>query len=213
MLKTETPATPAQKQFVQKLLSERSVPECLEIDIDNLSKFKASKAIELLLTFPALSPESLSDKQLRYLTSLLSKRPDAEIQKSHLLVRFSNSGGDLSDLNREQAKKAIDYLLKLPIPLPDLAVGAYESEGVVYSVRKLGYSDRIVAFTYDSTTKRWIQDTTKAIFKLKPEDRLTLERASKMSVAVGSCVHCGRTLTLQKSVVAGMGRICASKYH
>ena len=210
MLKTESPATPAQKQFIQKLLNERSVPECLEIDIDNLSKLKASKAIELLLARPALAPEALSDQQFRYLNSLLSKRPDADLQTTRILSM--NSASDLSELNREQAKKAIDFLLKLPIPIPDLAVGAYELDGVIYSVRKLGYSDRIVALIYDSVIKRWIPDTTKAIFKLKPEDRLTLERASMMSVAVGSCVHCGRTLTLQKSVVAGMGRICASKY-
>jgi hypothetical protein len=211
MLKTESPATPSQKQFIQKLLNERSVPECLEIDIANLSKLKASKAIELLLARPLIAPDVLSDKQLRYLTSLLEKRPDTDRQIKRILV--TNQVTDLSKLNREQAKRTIDHLLKLPVPIPTLEVGAYELEGVVYSVRKLGYSDRIVAYIYDSSIKRWLPDTTKTIFKLKPEDRLTLERASMLSVAVGSCVHCGRTLTLQKSVVAGMGRTCASKYH
>ena len=204
-------ATIAQINFIKTLLADRLTPNCFEIDLDNLSKDQASNAIRILIQQPKLRVELISEKQLTYLTSIINRRPDADYHSQRIIDQYGIS--DLTSLNRDQAKNEIDRMLHLPLPLPNIAVGAYELDGIVYSVRKGNYSGKIHALVYDPDQKKWVDDLTKSIYKLKDEHRLTLSRATQLSVAVGSCVHCGRTLTLQKSVVAGMGRVCASRYH
>lgn len=204
-------ATVAQINFIKTLLSDRLVPNCFEIDLDHLTKDQASNAIRILKQQPKLRVELISEKQLAYLTSIINRRPDADYHLQRINDEYGIS--DLTSLNRDQAKREIDRMLRLPIPLPDIAVGAYELDNIVYSVRKGNYSGAIHALVYDPDQKKWVSDKTNSIYKLTNEHRLTLSRATQLSVAVGSCVHCGRTLTLQKSVVAGMGRVCASKYH
>jgi hypothetical protein len=204
-------ATFAQIEFIKKLLADRLVPNCFEIDLDNLTRYEASRAIEILKQRPKIHVDLISEKQLAYLTSIINRRPDADFHRERIVNKYQIN--DLQGLNRDQAKNEIDLMLRLPLPLPDIAVGAYELDGTVYSVRKGNYSGKIHAVVYDPDQKKWVDDLTKSIYKLKDEHRLTLSRATQLSVAVGSCVHCGRTLTLQKSVVAGMGRVCASKYH
>lgn len=204
-------ATPAQINFIKTLLADRLVPNCLELDLENMTKAQASTAIMLLKQQPKLHVDLISEKQLAYLTSIIDRRPDADLHRERILNYYQVD--DLKNLNRDQAKYQIDFMLRLPLPLPDIEVGAYEHDGVIYSVRKGNYSGRIKALVYDPDQNKWVDDRTKAIYKLRSENRLTLSRATQLSVSVGSCVHCGRTLTLQKSVTAGMGKVCASKYH
>jgi hypothetical protein len=47
-----------------------------------------------------------------------------------------------------------------------------------------------------------------AIFKLKPEYRMSEERAKELTVLYGHCIVCGRTLKEAKSVERGIGPIC-----
>lgn len=204
-------ATFAQIEFIKKLLADRLVPNCFEIDLNKITRYEASRAIEILKQQPKLHVDLISEKQLAYLTSIIDRRPDADLHRERILNYYQVD--DLKNLNRDQAKYQIDFMLRLPLPLPDIEVGAYEHDGVIYSVRKGNYSGRIKALVYDPDQNKWVDDRTKAIYKLRSENRLTLSRATQLSVSVGSCVHCGRTLTLQKSVTAGMGKVCASKYH
>lgn len=54
---------------------------------------------------------------------------------------------------------------------------------------------------------------TPGAFRLVAEkgERLTLEVASKLGHLYGTCVRCGRTLTNEASIEAGIGPICAGK--
>lgn len=47
--------------------------------------------------------------------------------------------------------------------------------------------------------------------RLRAEDRMTLEQAKEFGVLYGVCCVCGRTLTNEDSIEAGIGPICASK--
>ena len=111
------------------------------------------------------------------------------------------------------ARKLITHLTALPNkPRPILVtVGAYKKDDIYYSIRKVRDSEALYALQYDPVNKVW-NPNRKVIFELTQADRLTLSDASAFGIATGSCVHCGRTLTLQKSVVAGMGKWCASHY-
>jgi hypothetical protein len=93
----------------------------------------------------------------------------------------------------------------------EATVGAYRVNETYYSVRKLRDSDRLFALEYDPINKSWTLNS-KVLATLKATDRLSLTDASAFGIATGTCVHCHRTLTLQKSVVAGMGKWCASHY-
>ena len=51
-----------------------------------------------------------------------------------------------------------------------------------------------------------------AMAKISPEWKLTLEDAKRFGALYGTCMRCGRTLTLEASIERAMGRICASKF-
>lgn len=47
--------------------------------------------------------------------------------------------------------------------------------------------------------------------RLRPEDKMTLEEAKAWGVLYGTCCVCGRTLTDEDSIAAGIGPVCAGK--
>jgi hypothetical protein len=49
------------------------------------------------------------------------------------------------------------------------------------------------------------------VYKLKPEHRMTEEEAVKYGALYGFCIVCGRTLTDEDSIAAGIGPVCAEK--
>lgn len=56
------------------------------------------------------------------------------------------------------------------------------------------------------------EDGKGAIFKLQPQTKITLDQAKQFGIATGVCIICGRTLTDQNSVKAGIGPICAKGF-
>lgn len=50
-----------------------------------------------------------------------------------------------------------------------------------------------------------------AIFKLAAEDRMTVEQVGELGKITGHCWVCQRKLTVQKSIAAGIGPVCARK--
>ena len=50
-----------------------------------------------------------------------------------------------------------------------------------------------------------------AIKTLAAEDRLTVEQAKEYGALYGTCIVCGRTLTDEKSIEAGIGPVCITK--
>lgn len=58
-----------------------------------------------------------------------------------------------------------------------------------------------VSFEYASGAMRMI----------RPEWRMSLEQAKEFGALYGTCIKCGRTLTLEESIERSMGPICAGK--
>lgn len=50
------------------------------------------------------------------------------------------------------------------------------------------------------------------VYKLTPDERMTLEQAKEFGALYGTCCNCGRTLTNEDSIEAGIGPICAGKF-
>lgn len=59
-----------------------------------------------------------------------------------------------------------------------------------------------VTFTYAGSCSR---------VGLRPEMRMTADEAREFGALYGTCVRCGRTLTLEESIERSMGSVCASR--
>ena len=205
--------SPAQARFIQRLLDER-IHEFEITDANMINKKHASRIIEQLLKCPkkleAIKP--ISEKQISFLELLTKSRVGAERITQNAFDKYEIDS--LFKLNADQASELINYLVTQPkIPAPiEVTVGAYRKDGIFYSVRKVRDKEALYVLQYDPNTKEWIRNF-KMLYTLKTTDRLSLSDASAFGVATGTCVHCGRSLTLQKSVVAGMGKWCATHYN
>jgi hypothetical protein len=123
----------------------------------------------------------------------------------------------LSQLGRADVSAIINSLKNVKdAPMKITEVGAYLLDGTIYSIRQSNESKKWSVWTYSAEANKYVRNDVvknEVLKKVEPKDRLTLELAIKYSAQVGICVHCGRTLTLLKSVAGGMGAICAKKYH
>lgn len=97
--------------------------------------------------------------------------------------------------------------------------GFYEKDGEIFKVQLAvhgsgkPYAKRLVVYADEEdgeNSSAWMMSPG-TVFHLKEEDRLTLERAKELGHLYGICVRCGRTLTDEGSIAAGIGPICAGK--
>lgn len=109
----------------------------------------------------------------------------------------------------------IDETMKLPkITKPEPPEGFHEFEGKVYKVQ--------VAHHGSGNKYAKVLDTEHGGFdyvgrshpfhSLSEDTLLTLERAKELGHLYGMCCVCGATLTDERSITAGIGPVCASKF-
>jgi hypothetical protein len=121
-----------------------------------------------------------------------------------------------------QASKMIDLLYNLPWaqrqsdrPTRSRAEdGMYRTpEGTIYRVQTAPGSDFRVAkrLVHGEGSKPRFEREDKMVYRLKPEERMTKEEAAKFGALYNFCIVCGRTLTHEDSIAAGIGPICAEK--
>lgn len=157
-----------------------------------------------------------SDKQLDFIRALLidtgrTVKPDFPWSK----------------LSKTQASAMIDMLIsekktKNVTKMAQLTEGMYLVDGVVYKVqisKSSGkpYAKRLVKLHTPKVLKtKTITHTFEyaagAVYKIKPENKMTLEQAAAFGVNTGTCCVCGALLTNDKSVKAGIGPVCAKKF-
>ena len=207
--------SPAQARFIARLLEERDHPFDIK-DANQVNKKHASRIIEQLLACPkkagVFTPPT--DKQISYIDLLQQNRNSGEIIVNTYLAH--NKVASIHQLQREQVTLLIEALKAQPIAEvqnadPVTEVGAYLHDGTIYSVRKGRESNLLRAYIFNADEHRW-DYVPRMVEEILASERLSLSEAIKHSSQTGSCVHCGRTLTLQSSVVRGIGPICASKY-
>ena len=109
---------------------------------------------------------------------------------------------------------------------PDLEAGVYETDDGIFVVKPnrrrrgstpsgwssctAGQGDRVneegdavrIEFEYDRG----------AIFNIKPDDRMELERAKELAIRYGRCINCGRKLEVKESVERGIGPVCVKAF-
>lgn len=126
-----------------------------------------------------------------------------------------------------------DANLVLDIPLPtvqdyqflrntlrDVTEGFYETpDGVIYKVVRAVhgsghlYAKRLYHVVDDNgDTRGQFNIERGAIRRLRPEWKLSRERAVELGKLYGFCIRCGAILTDETSIAQGMGPICAGRW-
>jgi len=213
-------ASPRQQQFIKTLL-ETKEHSFNGIDVEQLNVQGAGDLITELLKLPnkvgvVIAP---SEKQLSFAIALIQKKEEGLETLNHYL--FNRKVTSIEQLGRADVSEIINTLKNsankvAPCKLTSKDVGAYLLNGVIYSIREGKHSGKLQVYSYSDVAKKYVRDMKseqQVLSKVELTDRLTLELAIKYSAQTGSCVHCGRTLTLLKSVAGGMGAWCAKKYH
>lgn len=137
--------------------------------------------------------------------------------------------------HRIARQKRSEENLRHDANIPELADGVYRNaaNGKIYKVKRAVHgSGRKVAHELVITEEVIMVDTSTefehdqakvktfvgefvyaglATRFVKAEEKMTLEEAKKFGALYGVCCQCGRTLTKQESIDAGIGPICAGK--
>jgi hypothetical protein len=210
-------ASDRQQQFIKTLL-ETKAHSFVDVDVTTLNVQGAGELITKLLALPnkagVINPAS--EKQLSFANSLIAKKEGGTETLNHYL--HNRKVSSLEELDRKDVSEiinALKFAKEVTPPMKITEVGAYILNGVVYSIRQHSETKRWSVWTYSDTAERYVRNDKESnvLYQLDTTDRLTLELAIKYSAQVGICVHCGKTLTVLKSVAGGIGPICAKKYH
>jgi hypothetical protein len=178
-----------------------------------------------------------TQRQVSYLKDLLLSRVVADAGfASRCRARLA-----AGTLDKQSASDAISYLLRQPKqpvveapvafvpPAPEfdpqsLELGLYEIGDSIFKVKMnkagtnkyaeilnftVGQAERLTAagtvikakYTYDAG----------AIFRIRPEHRITGDRAKALTVIFRSCIVCGARLKAAQSVERGIGPVCFSR--
>jgi len=154
-----------------------------------------------------------SEAQINYIRVLVDKKyPTAE--RAQYIDFLDNAV-----ISKARASEIITLLKTLPNVFvqeettEELDLGMYQVDGVIYKVQRAVHGS---GFLY---AKRWDEESqsfekeTGAIRKIRASHRMTLEEAARFGQITGTCGHCGRTLTDEDSIAAGIGPVCAGKYN
>ncbi len=180
---------------------------------------------------PAI-PNAATHKQIMYIVSLATKRGYdvramvAETDESGEIVL--NASGECSPKITKKAASASIEKLRDPrseIDAPKIDVKPVEKIELEDGMYR--FNDRIfkVQHAVHGSGRQYAKELTQyddgswgfeiargMIFKLRPEHKMTLEEAKEFGALYGTCCVCGRTLTNEASIEAGIGPICASKF-
>jgi len=100
-----------------------------------------------------------------------------------------------------------------------VGIGVYElPTGEIYVVKPNRAKTRLYAKKLVETTERLTKQGKRvdfdfvyergAIYKLKPQHKMFIERAKRLMIRYGRCIVCGRRLKVAKSVERGIGPVC-----
>jgi len=211
-------ASDKQKNFINNLLATKD-HSYIDLNIDELNVQGAIEVINTLLSCDnkagIITPPT--EKQLSFAKALVTSKEGGQ----GLLANVLQSRGvfSIEQLSRSDVSAIINSLKsaktkEVPVKISD--VGAYLLDETIYSIRKSKDDKFWQVWSYDSEVEKYqrkAKEVEKKILEaVEDSNRLTLEQAIKYSAQTGICCHCGRVLTVLKSVAGGIGPICAKRY-
>lgn len=183
-------------------------------------------------------PNGPTQKQIDFVLKLAGERrddrigSDGEERMENVAARIENGA------TKRDVSAWISHLLRMPVDTrevqvpqqreakkvhPDLKPGVYDVDGQVYVVKPNRaktsmYAQRLVEIASerlnvnDDLVHIKFVHAPGAIFDIKPEHKMPLERAEALTIRYGRCIVCGRRLKAGKSVKQGIGPVCIKSF-
>jgi hypothetical protein len=161
-----------------------------------------------------------TEKQVAFIKRLESERQITA--EAEAVLKISRRLWKMKQFGKDAASTVIDALLACPKieqgksasePPPE---GMHKVEGVIYKVQRAVhgsgnlYAKRLIVDITDHTAS--FEYAPGAIKQLSEATKMTLDEAKKFGVLYGTCCVCGRTLTNEDSIAAGIGPVCARQF-
>lgn len=86
----------------------------------------------------------------------------------------------------------------------------YEVDGTIYRTAQAKSSGNLYAKILDTTDGTW-DYAPGAIRDIRPEHRMSVERAKELSIRFARCIRCQKELSAEVSVERGIGPVCIKK--
>lgn len=176
------PCTQRQVAFIKQLLEERDVAPCVMEQVD-IARGQVMRGALSSQGASALIEELLSSPKKQGSTSGWTREPLAPAEEPEDGIYVLKQQGLQDDIFKvyKMVHGSGRQGLKRLVFEPGAKKGRFEFEGL-------------------------------ALYKLpKAARRMTLEEAKEFGALYSFCVRCGRTLTDEESIAAGIGPICAGK--
>jgi len=151
-----------------------------------------------------------TEAQINFLIKLLAEKIE-DPAKSLDAIKWVNE----HKLSKATASAKITEYMAMPTvrkafsSTPELDEGMYLVNGDIFKVyhTQSGHlaTKQLIEGSFEYTGKRPLNS-------IKPEHRMTLDQAKEYGKVTGTCCNCGRLLTNEDSIEAGIGPICASKF-
>lgn len=163
-----------------------------------------------------------TEKQLSFIKSLAKQILGTDELANQFIVKLHEDGALQS---RMLVSGVIDELIAKrngmitaarPMYATSLEPGMYKTaDGTIYKVQVAPstgrtYAKKLIPPTEFGANAEFVY-APGAMRGLLPEQRMTLEEAKEWGCAFGTCICCGRTLTDERSIAAGIGPVCARK--
>lgn len=149
--------------------------------------------------------------QTGFISTLIAERDWSGLNVPNIEAKLEEG------LTKTEASTLISLLLECPkqaLKAPVKAeAGFYVLGELVYRVQPAKSTGNLYAKVLKTSVfgKATWEYAPGMVTKLAEAPKLTLEAASSMGHHYGVCVVCGRTLTAEESVEAGIGPVCAGR--
>lgn len=179
-----------------------------------------------------------NDKQLSFLNKLLNEAGEMLDQRQQLTGadwpearRAVDAMRHFGDFTRSEASTAIDQALdnnrQLRQELKGLrgvqtpaeqtsfvTTGLYQVDGRIFKVLPSRNSERHYAkeLVGENATGYAFEYARGAMYRIRPEHRMTPGQAAEFGKLTGTCCCCGKLLTDPASIAKGIGPVCEKKY-
>jgi len=167
-----------------------------------------------VLTAPA-APGRITEAEtiegLRRDVAALVQSREVEERYARQIVKYAAS----PDATRHGLATAKIRLLAMPQVWKHghgVSEGMYRRDDLIYKVQKSPSTGRLYAKQLEGEEGHGSFRYAPGLYSvLLPEHRMTIEEAAKFGALYGYCCVCGRTLTDENSIAAGIGPICVKK--
>ena len=165
-----------------------------------------------------------TEKQLSFIKSLAKEILGTDELANAFIVKLHEDGALSS---RVLVSGVIDELIAKrnakraearPMYAAELEPGMYKTaDGTIYKIQlavhgsKKPYAKRLVPPAEFGANAEFVY-APGAMRGILPEHKMTLEEAKEFGALYGTCCVCGRTLTDERSIAAGIGPVCARRF-